>query len=475
MKNEKEKIQENYDSETIIKTEKGLSDGQFVCIHCGASDIKFNEKVGKLCCSYCKSTFDGKELSEIENNLSNLKGMRIGSGAKDINTNTNDIITLKCDGCGAEVVIDTKSSTHAKCHWCRSILSINSRIENGIIPDAILPFKVKKEEARKIIEDFVGKNKTYMLPDFKKNFKSENIMGVYLPYMIVDAKAHCSFIGEGEHQIRQYSRNDIIIYEHKTYKIKREFDITIDDLIIESSKDKLDKSREDITNNIINAIMPFDTKNCDKFQSNYLVDFTAEKRDLNIGDIEFKVNDQIGDIARHALNKKMRYYDRGIRWDNEKFKIIGTQWITAYLPVWLYSYYETKKDEKILHYIAINGRTQKIMGSIPFNEKRWIAVLIFYSVLCFVSVAIVLLAIKIESLVDIQVGFIFLIFLTMFLIISHRGKKEEYRNMLARNKHEVETKNTITNMFKEDICVSEKEESYDGFMIDQNNDRIDGD
>ena len=35
-------------------------------------------------------------------------------------------------------------------------------------------------------------------------------------------------------------------------------------------------------NNIINAIMPFDTENCVKWDSNYLKGFSSEKRDVNI-------------------------------------------------------------------------------------------------------------------------------------------------------------------------------------------------
>ena len=53
---------------------------------------------------------------------------------------------FKCSSCGAEVVIDTAESTQARCHWCRSFLSVNQQIPNGSVPDAVLPFSVKKEE-----------------------------------------------------------------------------------------------------------------------------------------------------------------------------------------------------------------------------------------------------------------------------------------------------------------------------------------
>lgn len=469
MKNEKEKIQENYDSETIIKTEKGLSDGQFVCIHCGASDIKFDEKVGKLCCSYCKSTFVGKELLEIETNIFNLKGMKIGSGAKDIRDDVKDIITLKCDGCGAEVVIDTRSSTQARCHWCRSILSINSRIENGTVPDAILPFKVKKEQATRIIDYFVQKRNFFALPKFKEEFKSENIMGVYFPYMLIDVNAHCQFAGEGEHLIRSYVINKKTKYDAEVYNVKREFDITIDNLTIEANKDKLNKSKIGSTNNIINSIMPFDTEKCVKFQSNYLVGFTSEKRDLNIEQLEFKVNDQIKDIARHAINKHLTYFNRGVRWENEKVEIKGSQWITAYLPVWLYSYYETKRGKKNLHYIAVNARTREIMGSVPINKKRLLLVSIIMEFLVIFFPFFIL---------DLRKVFYILFFLHIFPINGfayYAIISSKYRNKQARHTYENETIKKVFNVQKEDSFITKRRMQSSKKISGANNTTIHGD
>jgi len=466
-----EKNKNNIDT-VIINTELGLKDGRYTCPNCGGTEIKFNEKIGKLHCNYCNSTFDGKKLDEIENNLSNLKGKIIGSGAKNIKTDINDIMTLKCGGCGAEVVMDTKSSTYARCHWCRSILSINSRIENGSIPDAILPFSVKKEEAKKEIEKFVNKRKFYALPIFKKEFTTENIMGVYFPYMLVDAKAHCIFQGEGEHQTRKYTVNKKTRYDAKLYKIKREFDITIDNLTIESRKDRLDKTNRNKTNNIINSIMPFDTENCIKFQSNYLVGFTSEKRNINITDLETKVNSQLKDVTRHSINNDLTYYDRGIRWDNEDVNIIGTQWIAAYLPVWLYSYYEIKNGKQVLHYVAVNARTKETMGSVPINKSLLFIVSAIIEL--FSAFIAIYLFMKVDHSGDEDPSvWLFLLFLTGF--VYYKAIYSKYRNQKARHTYEKETQNFITNITKEDQYVKDRKGLSSRIMTGANNKRIDGD
>ena len=459
-------------NKSIINTELGLKDGQYVCPNCGGTEIKFSEKLGKLYCNFCDSTFEGKKLDEIEYNLFNLKGTIIGSGAQNIKSDFNDIITLQCGGCGAEVVIDTKTTTQARCHWCRSILSINSRIENGAVPDAILPFSIKKEQARQEIEKFVNKRKFYALPKFKKEFTTENIMGVYFPYMLVDAKAHCNFVGEGEHLLRKYTVNKSTRYDAKAYRVRREFDITIDNLTIESNKDRIDKTKKGKTNNIINSIMPFDTENCIKFQSNYLVGFTSEKRNININEIESKVNSQLKDVTRHSLNKQLTYYDRGIRWENETVNIIGSQWITAYLPVWLYSYYENKNGKKVLHYVAVNGRTKETMGSVPINKTLLFIVSAIIELFS-AFIAIYLLMQADHSGDEDPSVFLFLLFLTGF--VYYKVIYAKYRNQKARHKYESETENVITNIIKEDIYLKERRGLSSSRINGVNNQRIEGD
>ncbi len=109
----------------------------------------------------------------------------MGSGTQDIREDAENIVTLKCTSCGAEVVIDTSEVTQARCHWCRNTLSINQKVPNGAVPDVVLPFKLSKADAKALIEDFVGRRKFYAHPKFRKEFTTDNIMGVYFPYMVV--------------------------------------------------------------------------------------------------------------------------------------------------------------------------------------------------------------------------------------------------------------------------------------------------
>lgn len=424
----------------IVKTDVGAKDGQNKCPKCGATDISLNVKTGKLRCNFCRHEFTPEQVAGLETDIFKLQGEIIGSGAQNIVENAKDIMTLKCSSCGAEVVIDTASATQARCHWCRNTLSINEQIPNGAIPDAVLPFKISKEEARTQIESFVKKRKFFAHPKFKEEFTTENIMGVYFPYMMVDINAHAYLSGEGERLIRSYTRRSgnttQTYYDADVYYVEREFDVAIDDLTVESSKDRLNKASTEKTNNVINAIMPFDTENCVKFNANYLKGYTSEKRDTNTEELSKLVETQAKDIARFAANDSLKQYNRGVAWQQQNLSVKGRQWASAYLPVWLYSYQQVSRNKKVLHYVAVNARTKETMGSVPIHMPKLIGI----------SLLVEILGVFLMLFVDFDYNYLFLTLGVIFFFVMY-GK---YRNVNARHEHEKDTKTSVTNLRKVD-------------------------
>lgn len=311
----------------------------------------------------------------LDGEIGELSGIVIGSGSEDIIPTTDEILTFKCSACGAEVVIDTNSSTQSRCHWCRNKLSMNQQVANGAVPDMILPFKLTKESAVTSIRRFVKSRLFFAHPRFKKEFNPDNVLGVYLPYMVVDVNAHSTLSGQGEHKTRSYTvkrgENEERMYDADVYDVVRDFDLHVNDLTVESSVDRRNQSASANSNNIINSIMPFDVENSVRYDSNYLAGFTSERRDSNIDELIPIAAAQAKDIARYKANDTLKFYDRGVRWGHEQLDVAGQRWISAYLPVWLYSYQEKKSNGKsFLHYVAVNARTGETMGSVPLNHRK---------------------------------------------------------------------------------------------------------
>lgn len=460
-----EKMQVSSDAPTIVKTDVGAKDGQNKCPKCGSTDISVNVNNGHLRCNFCRYEFEPEKVAGLETDISQLKGEVIGSGATDIVADTNDVVTFKCSSCGAEVVIDTSEVTQARCHWCRNTLSVNQQIPNGSVPDVVLPFTVKKEDARAQIAKFVSKRKFYANPQFKKEFTTENIMGVYFPYMVVDTNAHSKMSGEGEQEVREYTirkgdRRETY-YDADLYYVEREFDIAIEGLTIEASADKLNKQATDKTTNVINSIMPFDIENAVKWNANYLKGYSSEKRDINIEQVKTLVEAQSKDIARFAANDTLKQYDRGVAWSNEELKIKGQQWKAAYLPVWLYSYQEVKGNKKLLHYVAVNARTKETMGSVPIHIPKLLGV----------SFLVECCGVLAMMFVDFDYDWLFLLLGVIYFIIIYT----KYRNDNARHKYEVETKKEISNLKEEDRLISRRTKLTNARMIGANNTSIHGD
>ena len=448
---------------TIIDTANGLENGQNKCPKCGATDISPVASTGHLRCNFCHYEFEPEKFAAMMSDIDALNGNIIGSGAQDIVSDASDIVTFKCSSCGAEVVVDTASSMQARCHWCRHILSVNEQIPNGSVPDTLLPFKVAKEEAEGIIKGFVNKRKFFANPKFKKEFTTNNVIGVFFPYMLLDVNAHANFSGEGERQTRTYQVQNGDMrhtkYDADVYHVERDFDFTIQGLSIESSSNNLNEVSGK-TNNIINAIMPFDTENCVKFNANYLRGFNSEKRDVNIDNLKETAYEQSKDIARYTCNNTLGMYDRGVRWDNENLDIKGQQWTAAYLPVWLYSYLEVKGDKKLLHYVAVNARTKEVMGSVPIHIPMLLLASFIVEIFGYIAAS------NIDwdySWIFLSVGFIY------FLVIYNI-----YRNTSARHTYEKETKREMKNLRKIDNFVRKNNGQTSSMMDGANNRTIRG-
>ncbi len=439
--------------------------GQEKCPKCGATDITLNINSGNLRCNFCRYEFQSTTTNNDED-IFELNSEIISSGLNKIDNTSDDLITIKCQSCGCEVVIDSKQAYQARCHWCRNILSLNHQIPNGVVPDKVLPFKIDKNQAQTIIKNFVKKRQFFALKQFKQEFTTDNIMGVYFPYMLVDINANAKFSGRGEHTKRTYSetvdKKTTTYHDISIYQVERDFDIGISDLSIESNARRLQKDNNQETNYIINAIMPFDTENCVKWNANYIRGFTSEKRDIDVEVISNTINRQAKNLAKFQINKTLNHYDRGVCWQKQEFGIKGRRWESAYLPVWLYSY---QQKNKLIHYVALNARTKEIMGSIPVDHTK----LFIFSLI--IGIFSLLCAKGLEGMVKSPLVYLLGLSGFGFYYIVY----SIYRSVGARHNYEYDTQFQIKNLKKQDLHLKDQSRVRSTRTENANNDVFDDD
>ena len=365
------------DPVAIDTSAEELKDGANRCPKCGATDIRQRPGTDLLVCLYCRNEWHGQRVEEefgFGEGLDDLASTIMASGARDIDDDVSSLMTYKCTGCGAEVTVNTESTMTARCHWCRHVFGVNEQVANGAVPDAVLPFHIKKDDAVARIRQFVDKRRMFALKEFKEQFTPENVVGVYLPYMIVDGKASADVAGQGEIETRRYTQGSgdkkKTYYDADIYRVERHVDFTVDDLPLESSTERGNLDTGVNTNNIINTILPFDTKNAVKWNASYLSGYTSEKRDTDVEQLRPRLEDQLLSIARCQVEESVNRFDRGVRWEQERLDVHGTRWVAMYLPVWLYSYHQPGRNGGMLHYIAVNGRTGETMGSVPVQQWK---------------------------------------------------------------------------------------------------------
>ena len=365
------------DPVAIDTASEELKDGANRCPKCGATDIRQRPGTDLLICLFCRNEWHGQRVEEefgLGEGLDDLSGTVVASGARDIEDDVASLMSYKCTGCGAEVTVNTESAMTARCHWCRHVFGVNEQVANGAVPDAVLPFHIRKDDAVARIRQFVDKRKLFALKEFKEQFSPENVVGVYLPYMIIDARADAEVEGRGEIKTREYTRGSDkdkkTYYDADVYAVQRQVAFTVDDLPLESSAARGNLDTGVNTNNIINTILPFDTKNAVKWNASYLSGYNSEKRDSDVEQLRPRLEDQLLSIARCQVESSVRGYDRGVRWERERIDVHGSRWVSMYLPVWLYSYHQPGRNGGMLHYIAVNGRTGETMGSVPVQQWK---------------------------------------------------------------------------------------------------------
>ncbi len=350
-------------------TSTAPSNGVIRCTACGASETRPDGEW--LVCAYCRHRWLPQRTDapwQSDGDIGTLMGTEIHAGAA-AGTGSR-LVTLECSGCGAEVGINTDLNLHARCHWCRHELSLNAPVDNGAVPDAILPFAISREDAQARMWSYVASRWEFATAGFKADFATYPIAAVYLPYFIVDGNVTVRLDGQAWVQKGAFVRRDAPdLYETDIYAVMREADLEVDDLAIEARSTRSRLYSAVSTTNIINALQPFDVKNALPFDARYIgPDVNFEPRDTEVDTAMSTAAGLFATMARGYVAQTLTGYTGHTRWDAEQVAIRGTRWVSMLLPVWLYGYQESTPRGPMMHYIAVNGRTGEVQGSVPVDQ-----------------------------------------------------------------------------------------------------------
>ncbi len=338
------------------------------CKSCGAV-LKFAPGTNSLKCEYCgfenEITVSQEAEPIVELDFTQFLSSELNASKND----TQQLSTVKCTGCGAEVTLKP-NVTSDECAFCGTALVLTSAsITTLIKPKSVLPFKVDKKQA---IESFMKwlVSLWFAPSDLRKYASADKLNGMYTPYWTYDTTTDTQYSGErGVNRTEYYTTTDSngkTVEQSRTvtdwYCTSGDVSNTFDDVLVNASNS--------LPREHVDALEPWDLESLVPFNENYLAGFRSESYQIGLKDGFDVAKDKIqttidatirGDIGGDA----QRINSKDTDYKNITFK-------HTLLPLWISSYKYREKSFRFL----INARTGETKGDRPYSAVKIISAVI---------------------------------------------------------------------------------------------------
>lgn len=332
------------------------------CPSCGAK-ITFNPKNQKWDCEYCGSKFTLEEMKKYNNASSDKANKKVEKKKK-----LEPLDIYHCKNCGAEVMAD-ETTTATFCLYCGSTTILKDRIDDGIAPTKVIPFKKVKEDA---VSAFKGlyKGRPLMPKLFNKEENIEKITGVYIPFWTYDLEASGG-INFDATDIKTWSDYNYRYTKTDRYSCKRDSYMRFNKILVDGS------SRFD--DDLMDSIEPFDFKDLVEYNHAYLSGFLAEKYDVDSNEAIKRANKRAMNTAVSMAEATVIHQTKTVTNNHLQITKLADDYIL--LPVWMVNIKYKDKN----YTFAMNGQTGEIVGNIPLDMKKTIII----SVILFIVITLI--------------------------------------------------------------------------------------
>lgn len=344
--------------------------------------LHFSEESEKLECEYCGTSYDVAEIEALfaEKEKKAAEAQRAaeeankGQAASDDGENVWDFSDMQedwgtegegmrsysCPSCGAELICD-ESTAATSCPYCGNPTIVPGQFSGGWRPDYIIPFKQSKENAIEALKEHY-RGKLFLPKAFKKENHVQEIQGIYVPFWMFDGEA----TGEAHYEAtrsRTYRSGDYDVTETKYYNVYRAGHVAFEKVPVDASSKMPD--------NHMDSIEPYDYEKLKPFSTAYLPGFLADKFDVTVEQCRQRADQRCEETLLSALRSTVNRYNSCILKDsNVNLKRGKVHY--ALLPVWML---HTKWQGKDFLF-AMNGQTGKIVGDLPINWLKVIALFV---------------------------------------------------------------------------------------------------
>ncbi len=332
---------------------------EYKCPCCNAG-LHFSGAEQKLTCEYCENSFDLETLDEYNKALADTQEEGFVWDDQESATWSEEeqaqMHTFNCNACGGVLVTDgTTAATF--CPYCDNPAVLPGRLSGGLKPDAVIPFKTTKEDAKAAFLNLC-KGKLLLPKDFTSANRLEKITGMYVPFWLYD----CNGAMNGQYKatrVRTWSDSTYNYTKTDHYMLTRAARAQFVGIPMDGSS-KMD-------NTIMESIEPFDMEQSVDFNTAYLSGFLADKYDVESKAGEDRVRQRVNNTFEELLTSSFLGYTSVVP-TQKSLNVSHNKARYVLFPVWMLN---TRYKDKTYTF-AMNGQTGKMTGTLPVNQaKKW--------------------------------------------------------------------------------------------------------
>lgn len=326
------------------------------CPSC-AGKLDYDPETAMLKCQYCGTTvaIEKEETVLVENPFEQALGEGVRSWSED------DIKSVVCKNCGAELIFDVHSKAQF-CNYCGSSHVSEHEPERTIPPGYVVPFAITEKQAGESFKTWI-KKRWFAPNDLKASYKNNRLLGTYVPYWTFDTQTFNTYTAQrGDYYYVTKTRT--VNGKTETYQerhtrwtpVSGDYQRFFDDVLVNASS-KVDQK-------VLDKVDNFHLDGLVNYKSDYLSGFYAERYSIPLEEgwstgknsidriLEAEITREIGGDTVSMLNINTHY-------DDLKFKHL-------LLPVWMSSYLYKEKSYNFM----INGQTGSVQGEYPKSPLK---------------------------------------------------------------------------------------------------------
>lgn len=349
----------------------------YKCPNCGGA-LKYDSVSKKMVCDHCISYFEIDDVSKyVEADKESKMQMAAGSEAAELADDVDDTYMecniYSCTSCGGELMVNGLE-TSTFCAYCGQPTIVFNRVSKELKPKYIIPFSVKKDQAVGLIREKL--NAGFFVPDEIKNFETERVKGIYIPYWLCDM----------DYRDKQSLRGTVGSGKNaKTRYFYRAARTSFKNMTLDASLRLSDETSQ--------RLEPYDMKALVDFHTGYMSGYYADRYDVNQDNIKGVALSRARSLFNKQVEQTVKARNVQIIDNKPEFNVRELKYVL--LPAWFLTF----RYENEAYTFLVNGQTGKVVGGVPFYKGN---IIVLISLISCIFTAICTPIIRTFMLMDID-------------------------------------------------------------------------